>query len=211
MINEEMYQNYLKALLAGKRLECHDMVKDLVEADVAIRCLYIDLFQRSLYEVGELWANNVISVANEHLATAITESLMTIVYPKLFAAANIGKSVVIACTPNEQHQIGGKMVADIFESHGWAGHFLGANTPVESMIEYIDDTKPDMAGLSLSILSNIGKMKQGMEAIRSDFPGLDLLVGGQAFLWGGLESIPLSSGVEYCATLDDLEKIVNAA
>ena len=65
----------------------------------------------------------------EHLATAISESLLNLTYPRLFAQPRNGKSAVVTCVSNEYHQIGGKMVADIFELNGWRGHFLGANMP----------------------------------------------------------------------------------
>jgi len=76
------------------------------------------------------------------------------------------------------------MVADILELNGWDGHFLGANTPTEDMMQFIQDTKPDFVGLLLYILSNIENLKRSMEAIDFDFPNLGLLIGGQAFRWG---------------------------
>jgi MerR family transcriptional regulator, light-induced transcriptional regulator len=71
MIEEGLYQTYLNALLNGRRKECQDMVHQLLKAKVEIKELYTDLFRRSLYTVGELWENNRITVANEHLATAM--------------------------------------------------------------------------------------------------------------------------------------------
>ena len=125
MIEERLYQDYLKALLAGKRKQCRDMVQGLLDANIELKTLFTNLFQRSMYEVGELWENNRITVANEHLATSITESLLNLTYPVLFAADRSGKKAVISCSANEFHQVGGKMVADIFELNGWDGHFLG--------------------------------------------------------------------------------------
>jgi methanogenic corrinoid protein MtbC1 len=43
------------------------------------------------------------------------------------------------------------MIADIFELNGWDGYFLGANMPVHELIKFIDDKKPDLLDLSLSI------------------------------------------------------------
>lgn len=208
MIEDKVYQSYLKALLAGKRTECQDVVRTLLDAEIELKALYGDLFQRSLYEVGELWENNRITVANEHLATSITESLLNLAYPKLFATERTGKKAVISCGANEYHQIGGKMVADILELNGWDCHFLGANTPPENIAEFIQKVSPDFVGLSLSILSNIDHLKRCIETIRSDFPNIDLLVGGQAFRWGGVETIRQYPGVEYISSLDQLEQSI---
>ncbi len=205
MIDERFYQNYLGALLAGKRSACGDMVRELLDADIPLKDLYGDLFQRSMYEVGELWEANRISVANEHLATSITESLMNLAYPKLFATERTGQSAVISCGANEYHQIGGKMVADILELNGWDGHFLGANTPSEDLAAFVQEVKPDFAGFSLSILSNLDHLKRGVEMLRADFPNLDLMVGGQAFRWGGIDAIKRYPGTEYIPSLNELE------
>jgi len=206
MITEQLYQKYFNFLLKGKRKECTKIVQYLLNQDIDIQILYIDLFQKSLYEVGELWEYNKISVAKEHLVTAITEGLINLVYPKLFENETtfINKSVVISCSANEFHQIGGKMVADVFELHGWDSHFLGANTPVNNMLEYIQDEKPDLVGLSVSVFFNMTSLKTGIEAIKSNFPNMDIFVGGQAFNWGGSEIIKNFTNTDYIPSIQEL-------
>ena len=208
MIEEYVYQHYLKALLAGRRAECHGIVQDLLDARLDIKVLYTDLFQQSMYRVGELWENNRITVANEHLSTAITESLLNLAYPFIFATERSGRKAVISCCANEFHQVGGKMVADIFELNGWDGHFLGANSPAEDMVQFIQDVQPDVVGLSLAILSNMDHLKRSIEVVRADFPNMDLLVGGQAFRWGGIDAINQYAGAEYIPSLGMLEKML---
>lgn len=210
MITDRVYNDYLDLLLQGRRLECGRIVQDLIDRGVDIRILYTDLFQKSLYAVGDLWERNRISVAREHLATAVTEGLLNQVYPVLFDGEReqTGKSVVVSCAANEFHQIGGKMVADLFEYHGWEGHFLGAGTPVDEMLAFIEETKPDMVGLSLSVYFNLASLKTGLAAIRANFRNLDILVGGQAFRWGGVDTLKRFSGTEYVPSLDDLEHAI---
>ena len=43
---------------------------------VSIKIIYEKLFKISLYKIGELWEYNKISVATEHLASAIVESIL---------------------------------------------------------------------------------------------------------------------------------------
>mgnify|MGYP006300613683 FL=1 len=156
-ITETIYEEYVDHLLSGNKVPCHQIVHQLIDMGTDIRALYEDLFQRSLYQVGELWENNRISVAHEHLATSITESLLLLVYPRLFAAEHIGRKAIISCSVNEFHQIVGKMVADMFELNGWDGYFLGANTPSGDLIQMIEEFEPDVVCLSLSIYENMRK------------------------------------------------------
>ena len=77
------------------------------------------------------------------------------------------------------------MVADILDSQGWDAWFVGANTPTRDLLLLIDEKKPDIVGLSVSIYFNMAPLMKMMEIIHSHYPDLELLVGGQAFRWGG--------------------------
>jgi cobalamin-dependent methionine synthase I len=101
------------------------------------------------------------------------------------------------------------MVADIFELNGWDGHFLGANLPHEDMSRFIQEFQPDVVGLSLSIIANLDNLKRGIEVVQTDFPNLDLLIGGQAFRWGGIDVIKRYSGTIYIASLEELENLIS--
>jgi MerR family transcriptional regulator, light-induced transcriptional regulator len=208
MIDERLYQNYLSFLLEGNKDECGQIVGDLLQRDVSVRRLYSELFQPSLYEIGRLWETNRISVAAEHLATSITESLMGLVYPKLFTGDRLDRSAVIACSTNEYHQVGARMVADIFELNRWHGHFIGANTPMKDLLSVIDRIKPDMVGLSISIFFNMKTLIETVESIRAAFPQQDIIVGGQAFNWGGTERLQRYPNTAYIPSLEVLENVI---
>ena len=199
------YRRYLDGLLANDRQQCRLSFEQWLESDPGLRSLYEDLVRRSLYEVGDLWEHGRISVATEHLATAITESLLNLAYPRLFAQPRIGKSAVVACVANEYHQIGGKMVADLFELNGWRGYFLGANTPVRDVKELIAEKRPDVVALSVAVAFNLDTLVTVAAEIRAAFPELPILVGGQAFRWGGRERVERLSGVRFLASLGELE------
>lgn len=206
MITEKLYQTYLKALLEGDKRECLGIVKTLLDNKIAIRDLYVELFQKSMYKVGDLWELNQISVAREHLVTATTENLLSATYPYLFTGEQTAKKAIISCTANEYHQLGGKMVADIFELHGWDAHFLGANTPSAELVSLIDDIKPDLVGLSLAVYFNLPSLKSALDAVRGDFPNLDILVGGHAFAHGGTDLLKKYTGTNYLESLSQLEE-----
>lgn len=210
MITQDIYENYFQALLQGDRTACSRLVQQLLDQDISLYELYVDLFQRSLYEIGYLWETNKISVSVEHMATSVTESLLTMVYPKIFSADHKGKKAVVSCLVNEYHQIGGKMVADFFELYGWDGYFLGANVPVASLMQVISAKQPDMLALSLSIYSNLNYLHQVLEQVCSEHPDLDIIVGGQAFRWGGRDIQDKFASVRYIASIKDLENILES-
>jgi len=205
-----VYHQYLPLLLAGDRQGCKQLVCALLAAKVPIKELYLDLFQQSMYQVGELWAQGRVSVAKEHLATAITESMLTLVYPTLFRQPRCGRKAVVACVTNEYHQLGGKMVADIIETHGWDGYFLGANTPVEDLLTLLEEKQPDLLCLSISIYENLPIVIDAITRIGQRFPDQRIAVGGQAFRWGPAGPLERFDGLQILKDIDQLEQVLQS-
>jgi methanogenic corrinoid protein MtbC1 len=199
------YTRYLNSLLVGDRRRCREQFEMWLAAGTDLRSLYQDIVQRSLYDVGRLWEQGRVSVATEHLATAITESLLNLVYPQLFALPRIGRTAVVTCVANEHHQIGGKMVADIFELNGWRGYFLGANTSMHDLLGMIREKRPDTVALSLTVYFSLDALLNAAMAIRTEFPAMPILVGGQAFRWGGRDRVECIVNAHYLSSLADLE------
>ncbi len=208
---EQTYADYLTALLAGDRQVCRATFEYWLSKDIELRLIYQDLVQRSLYDVGALWERGHVSVATEHLATAMTESLLNLAYPRLFARPRLGKSAVVSCTANEYHQLGSKMVADVFELHGWRGYFLGASTSTRILLDLIRDKRPDAVALSLTVYFNLEAMLETAAAVRAEFPLVPILAGGQAFRWGGRERVERIPGTRCLSSLGELESWITAA
>ncbi len=207
MIDETIYQLYITNLLAGNKQNCFSIVKKHID-QYNIKDFYFHLFQRSMYEVGELWEQNKISVATEHIATAITENLLNLFYPIIFSEERVGKKALVSCSINEYHQIGAKMIADIFELNGWDGIFLGANTPGIDLIKLIEKEQPDVIGLSVSIYFNMPDLMAIIKELRTNNIHNEILVGGQAFRWGGTEILNDFENVKYLSGIDSLEKYI---
>ena len=201
-----VYERYLAALLASDRARCTALVEELLAADVGLKDLYVHLFQRALYRVGELWERQRVSVAVEHLATAITERLLTLVQARVFSGATREHAIVIACVANEYHDLGGRMVADLCELQGWRGYFLGADTPLPDLLTLIEERRPTLVGLSLSIYFNLSALLDALDAVTAAHPDLPILVGGQAFRWVGLPAAAAYRNVSLIASLEELEQ-----
>ncbi len=181
MIEEKTYEDYLQNLLEGNKERCEEIVESSLDQGVEIEELYTDLIQRSMYEVGNLWEIGEISVAKEHLATSITERILTSVYPEILSKKREGRSIIIACVVNEYHQIGGRMIADLFELFGWDSYFVGADTPIDDLLSMIEEKQPDVVGFSVAMERNLPELNEYIKKICDLYPDLEIIVGGQAF------------------------------
>lgn len=206
--SDENYQRYLTALIRGDRGECMQVMDGENLEKKLIIPLYEGLFQRSLYRVGELWEMNRISVATEHMATSITEGFMNQLYSRVISPHRRGKKVIVASAENEMHQVGAKMVADVFEMHGWDSLYLGADTPTFELARFIDDMEPDLVGISLSVYFHMGDLEGMLNVLQKRFPSLPVLIGGQAFRHGGGDVVDPYSGVNHISSLGALKRFI---
>jgi len=203
LINTE--NHILKALLAGDRKTSSKLVNELLESGLSIKDIYEDHLKPALVEVGELWEQNKISVATEHLASAVVESLLNEIYVRISPTDKTNKTVVVSCLENEHHQIGARMVSDIFEIHGWEVLFLGANTPKQDLVNYLKMMKPNLVAISLSIYFHLPTLEKTINLIKKEFPKIQIITGGQAFTRGGIEILKNYENVSYLSDLNDIE------
>jgi methanogenic corrinoid protein MtbC1 len=179
----ELAYAYLRAVLAGERRVAMQLVTEAIGSGVTLSDVYLHVFQHTQHEIGRLWQRNEIGVADEHLATAITQMVMSQLYPMLFSGPRLPQTFVSACVGGELHEIGARMVADFFEMAGWKTYYLGANTPANGVIRTICERKADVAGISVTISYNVAAAADIIRAIRSDASCRDtkVIVGGYPF------------------------------
>jgi MerR family transcriptional regulator, light-induced transcriptional regulator len=206
--NSLLYDDFFHALLKGDRAGCSVISDHLLARNFPVKNIYEDFFRNSLYHIGELWEIGKITVATEHLASAIIEDLLNNFYPWIISVKTSGRSVVMSCVENEYHQIGLKMASDIFEMHHWNVQFLGANTPVEDLMSFIREKKPEILALSMSLYFHLPFLENILKKVNSDFPGLPVIVGGQAFRYGGREIFSNYSNISYIPDLGHLETYI---
>lgn len=204
-----IYNVFTQSLISGDRAKCVELTRFFLDGGFSINMLYEYVFRDSLYKIGELWEQNKISIATEHLATAIIEAILNDLYSEFSIEKNKGKSVLLACLENELHQVGIKMVGDVFEQNGWEAYFLGANTPIVDLLLLAKDINPDIIALSISLYSNFLVFNNFIEKFRDKFPNTPLLIGGQAFRYGGLEIIEKHDNVKYLSDLTKIEEYIN--
>jgi MerR family transcriptional regulator, light-induced transcriptional regulator len=207
--NKKYADAFLKALLEGKRDTCSELAHRYLDEHPSLTDLYEHVIRKALYEVGRLWEVNKITVATEHLATAITEGILNELFEKLTAQKKYTKKVVLACVENENHQVGIKMVADVFEMKGWDSNFPGTGLSNSQLIDYITKIQPDVIAISLSIYFNFTQLMQLVALVREHFPEIEILVGGQAFKHLSTETIQTLGKVLYISDLYILERFID--
>lgn len=190
--------------LAGEEEKALQAVQQYSQ-DHSQQDLYFHLLTPAMYRIGELWENNIISVADEHLATAVCDFVVSAVELNRDAVTGIKRKVMILGPEGEDHYIGMKMISSLFKENGWKVHYMGPNLPLEAAIESAMQWKPEVVALSAALVYRLPALKQYAEAFRAlDFKPL-VLLGGRAV------SIADSSFVDVEGTIviKDLHQLEN--
>jgi methanogenic corrinoid protein MtbC1 len=174
---------FLQAILSPNRKAAANIVREALRSGCSIHDIYLNIFQKSMYEVGRLWESNQITVAQEHMATAITQSVMAIVYEEIEYTGRPRGKMVITGVEGEMHQIGAYMVADVLEADGWDVVFLGTNTPHSAVLAAVDSHQATVLGISATLLSNVPQVVRLVEIAKKRWgtTAPRIILGGAAF------------------------------
>ncbi|MFK4349324.1 MULTISPECIES: cobalamin-dependent protein [unclassified Paenibacillus] len=174
---------YLEYLLAGSRRQAMDCIVRLMDEGTSIRHIYKYIFQISQYEIGRLWHEGKITIGQEHFCTAATQFIISTLYPRWLVSGHPGRSLVAACVSSEQHEIGLRMLADLFEMEGWDTYYLGANVPNRSLLQEIVNYKADVVAISATMAYHVHLVKDLITLIRqnSATSHVRIMVGGLPF------------------------------
>ena len=89
----------------------------------------------------------------------------------------------MSASPNEHHQIGAWMISDLLEVRGWTTRFLGADTPTQALLEALDDFRPRVLALSVTMSFNLRNTADLIARVRqhSGRRAPRIMVGGRVF------------------------------
>ncbi|RNF38374.1 cobalamin B12-binding domain-containing protein [Planococcus salinus] len=165
--------------LAGEEEKALQLVQQYLQQH-SQQDLYHQLLTPAMYRIGELWENNIISVADEHLATAVCDFVVSAAELKRESIKGIKRKAMILGPEGEGHYIGMKMVSSLFKENGWQVHYMGPNLPLESAIESAKRWKPEVVALSAALVYRLPALQQYAAAFRElDFKPV-ILLGGRA-------------------------------
>jgi MerR family transcriptional regulator, light-induced transcriptional regulator len=180
----ELKEVFLASLLEGNHRKATEVATNNVHSVADLTEFYLQVIQPAMYDVGSLWAKGDISVAREHLASAIVTRVMAAMYPKFIVLDQTKGNAIVTAAPNEFHEIGPRMVADLLEIDGWDVDYTGANTPPEDLVDLALARNPAFVAVSVGMPFNIDKAQHLVQLIREQKQLSDtkIMVGGQSMV-----------------------------
>jgi methanogenic corrinoid protein MtbC1 len=189
---ERVAIRYIQATIAGNTLAGMGVVLDAVDDGMSPRDAIINILLPAQREVGRLWHQNEISIAEEHMVSVTTQRLMALLAAREKPARDRGQTVLAAAVAGNIHDIGIRAIAYLFELDGWRTIFLGSDVPRRELPAALECFDTDLVLLSLALSSQIPVLQRTIESIREHSgERVKILVGGNGLnhspeLWKGL-------------------------
>jgi DNA-binding transcriptional MerR regulator len=119
---------------------------DRVLAATTVDTFLAEVVMPYLHELGERWERGDASIAEEHFASSLLRG-------RLLGLARgwgqgVGRYALLACPPGELHDLALIALGIALRSRGWRIAFLGADTPVETLVDAADTLAPAVVVLS---------------------------------------------------------------
>ena len=197
----DLLNKYSNFVFTGDKISAIKLFKDIASSDIEIKDIYRYILQPFQLELGNLWHENKINVAQEHFSTAVSQIAMSLLYDRIFETPKNNKIFLGTCVQGELHEFGIRMICDYMEYCGWNTYYLGANMSHSSIVQMINDKKPDVIAISCSMTFNVSKVQDLIETIKSAGITTPITVGGYPFnidknLWKNVGSDAYSSDFE---------------
>lgn len=178
---EKEIEAYMNCLFRKDSRQAIRLIREFIDQGMNLDDIYVEILSESMRRVGELWHTAEITVDTEHYCTSVTQMAMTQMYDKLFDGERKNKTILSVCPGMELHEMGARIISDLFENHGWASIFLGAAVPVDYILESVRENHPDLVTLSVSMPQHLMECENAVREIRKEFPEIKIAVGGKAF------------------------------
>jgi methanogenic corrinoid protein MtbC1 len=173
---------YLQAALEGNTREAIQIVSDAISDGISPATAVTEILLAAQREVGHFWHLDQVTIAEEHLVTSTTERTLAVICNSARAKADCGRTAVTAGVSGNAHDIAIHAIAYLLELEGWRVIYLGADVPANDLPAAIHFYEADIALLSLTLSSQLGRLCETVTRVRSVCPAsTKVMVGGNAF------------------------------
>ncbi len=180
-----LLDEYTDAALRGDRAGAAVLAGDFAGRDESCLRVVTQLLAPSQRAVGERWLHDECTVADEHAATFVTESVLSSLAVGLEAQEPAG-TLVMVCAEGEWHSLPARMATELLIAGGWRVIHLGLAMPASKLRDYLADTEADAVGVSVTLAANLPGAARTVRVARR--AGYTVVCGGRAFDSSGVRA-----------------------
>jgi diguanylate cyclase (GGDEF)-like protein len=171
------------ALRCGDGAAAERVIEAAIDAGLAPEAIQSLVIAPAMVEIGELWQARIVSVADEHLATSISQRALLRLFEILSTRrvrARSRERVLLAAVEGQRHVLGLRMVADVLESAGFDVLYLGEGIPLASLRAFVAQHRPAVVGLAYGVAGDERRLADALAAVHEIAPQARIMLGGAA-------------------------------
>ncbi|CAN5875366.1 HTH-type transcriptional repressor CarH [soil metagenome] len=194
-------------LLSGDEGQARNEVQKVISDGAIAGDVYVHLLTPVLHDIGALWADGEIGVAEEHRASQICTKIVTQL-SDLFRRRGPDRGAAAVLTPpDDQHAIASAMVADYLRASGYTVHHLGANVPARDLAMFLAVVPVDLVCFSITSPLPTEQYASIATASREANPDTVLVLGGQGVdvdAAAAVDALVIADLTDLARTIEDL-------
>jgi 5-methyltetrahydrofolate--homocysteine methyltransferase len=181
----------------------------------AVRTLN-DVLLPAMKEVGDKFGAGEIILPFVLKSAECMKAAVAELEKYLIKEEGVTKGKLVLCTVyGDVHDIGKNLVKTIVTNNGYTVYDLGKQVGLQTIVDKINEVKPDAVGLSALLVSTSKQMQYFVEYARTNNIKIPILCGGAAINSNYINRIAkdggvYDTGVFYCKTAFDGLKIMNS-
>ena len=178
---EESTKKYLqklyKKLLEGDLQECVKIYDEYRKNFNSVEFLE-KILKPVMYKIGENWKDGKISIAEEHVASNVAQSLVKFIMEQV-TSSNTKKKILICVPIGEEHHLGCDVLETFLTVKGFKVFNMVGSVPTEIILEFIKNNNPDVIFVSITLEDNLRAGDRLVKKIKDKF-SIPVLIGGYA-------------------------------
>ncbi|MFW9968988.1 MAG: B12-binding domain-containing protein [Candidatus Odinarchaeota archaeon] len=165
---EEFYKEISTAIVNLDEEKAIEYAKRAIKEDMQLLNVIEKGFAAGIRKVGELWEEGEFFLPELMRGAQIMQNCLEILIPHLQSASEkiTHGTIVIATIEGDIHSIGKTIVATMLRAYGYDVYDLGADVPVEKIIEEAIDKKADIIGVSALLTTTMIGQKKVIELLK---------------------------------------------
>ncbi len=157
-----------------------DILWEGTDAGIGAATLLARVVTPAMHEIGRLGQAGELTVADQHLATAVCHRALAVFYPQLLTVRPRSRErIVVAAVEGEPHGLAPRLVADVLEGNGYEVIHLGSDVPVEALALSVERYDPAVVALSVTMPDRDDALERTILAIEQVRPQTLFMLGGQ--------------------------------
>ena len=141
----------------------------------------IELVTPTLWEIGRLWEQGLLTVSIEHFASAFFHSWLTNLLHAM-PTSHTDPLVIACCAPGELHELAPLMLSLLLRRAGLRVAYLGQSIETESLLQTVRQLSPALICVSVTLISSLEAVTElGQKVQELPPPRPVFTFGGQAF------------------------------